>query len=408
MTESGEELLTILKRIKERVKTGTSDYSSLYKMLIVRADMEDKYTQMLQQAYPENFNQNDQLVKLYTEDLKNEVETRKKFVEELRTQVIAPMKIFMTTLHEEEKQISTAIDKHSSKLKKSCESVDKAKKNLEDVQTKVAQAPPQKKESIQKKEKKATQELLQKQEKANTVFVSIQQNEMPTMHIKFSEFDTKCMEKMQSNIKDFQNIKVNLSKKMTDQVMFVMTQLDAFDGRGQSERYVSRVFDAKLQDSDLSDKALVGAIAISDYRSEEPSDLSFSRGDKIKIISQHSSGWWIGEFDGRTGTFPETFVEVFTGKESHTPSKNEPVGAVFLVKTDYTPPPRSGELSLLMGDLVYVDYLTRGRCSGTNLRTRKRGFFPMSIITESVEDYPFMAEIAELQLELTKEEAQLL
>lgn len=367
--------------------------------------MEEKYTQMLQQACPENFNQSDHLLKLYAEDIKNEAESRRKFVDELKTQVISPMKIFIATLQDDEKQMSNSIDKHTSKLKKACETVDKSKKSLEEAQTKTSQAPAPKKESLQKKEKKASQDLIKKQDKANTVFVSVQQNEMPILHVKFTEFDTHRIEKMHNNIRDFQNIKINLARKMGEQVKLVSNQLEAFDGKGNSERYISRVFDAKLQDSDLADKPLTGAIAIADYRSEDPSDLTFQRGDNIKIINQHSSGWWIGELDGRTGTFPETFVEVFSGKEtSHASAKNEPVGAVFLVRGDYSPPPRSGELALLMGDLVYVDYLTRGRCSGTNLRTKKRGFFPTTVITESFEDYDFMKDIAVAKLELTNEE----
>lgn len=56
--------------------------------------------------------------------------------------------------------------------------------------------------------------------------------------------------------------------------------------------------------------------ALYDYNSEVPEDLSFSRGDVIKIITK-SGNWWEGEVNGKRGMFPINLVE------SHVIGSNE-------------------------------------------------------------------------------------
>ena len=30
----------------------------------------------------------------------------------------------------------------------------------------------------------------------------------------------------------------------------------------------------------------------------------------VKVINQHESGWWIGEYNGKTGMFPANYVKL--------------------------------------------------------------------------------------------------
>eukprot|EP00019_Armaparvus_languidus_P010172 CAMPEP_0168580978 /NCGR_PEP_ID=MMETSP0420-20121227/1123_1 /TAXON_ID=498008 /ORGANISM="Pessonella sp." /LENGTH=157 /DNA_ID=CAMNT_0008615207 /DNA_START=32 /DNA_END=502 /DNA_ORIENTATION=- len=48
-----------------------------------------------------------------------------------------------------------------------------------------------------------------------------------------------------------------------------------------------------------------------DYKKNTPKELDFKKDDTLKVIQQHKSGWWRGErFDGQTGLFPSNFVKV--------------------------------------------------------------------------------------------------
>jgi hypothetical protein len=53
-------------------------------------------------------------------------------------------------------------------------------------------------------------------------------------------------------------------------------------------------------------KTEVYAFTIEYSRSEDPLDLLFQSDDKIKILLQHNSRWWIGELKGKK-FFPYKF-----------------------------------------------------------------------------------------------------
>ena len=48
-----------------------------------------------------------------------------------------------------------------------------------------------------------------------------------------------------------------------------------------------------------------------DYTAEADDELSLTKGDIIEITSQDvSEGWWEGKAHGKTGVFPNNFVEL--------------------------------------------------------------------------------------------------
>lgn len=53
------------------------------------------------------------------------------------------------------------------------------------------------------------------------------------------------------------------------------------------------------------------AVCLYDFEGQEDGDLSLCAGDRITILDQSDpSGWWQGECNGVTGTFPSNFVEL--------------------------------------------------------------------------------------------------
>lgn len=49
-------------------------------------------------------------------------------------------------------------------------------------------------------------------------------------------------------------------------------------------------------------------VALYQYLSTEPGDLSFNQGDVI-IVLKADGEWWTGTKDGQTGIFPANFVK---------------------------------------------------------------------------------------------------
>ena len=58
------------------------------------------------------------------------------------------------------------------------------------------------------------------------------------------------------------------------------------------------------------------AKALFDHEPDEPDELPFKAGDMVKVTEKDEEGeWWTGEFDGKTGMFPASYVEVVLGAE---------------------------------------------------------------------------------------------
>eukprot|EP01104_Vermistella_antarctica_P007235 TRINITY_DN1798_c3_g1_i1.p1 TRINITY_DN1798_c3_g1~~TRINITY_DN1798_c3_g1_i1.p1 ORF type:complete len:389 (-),score=127.13 TRINITY_DN1798_c3_g1_i1:106-1272(-) len=50
--------------------------------------------------------------------------------------------------------------------------------------------------------------------------------------------------------------------------------------------------------------------ALYTFAAEDDSELPFSAGDVITITRQDDPGWWIGEYNGKTGMFPSNYVQI--------------------------------------------------------------------------------------------------
>lgn len=60
--------------------------------------------------------------------------------------------------------------------------------------------------------------------------------------------------------------------------------------------------------------AEVYARAIEDFTGADSRELSFRKGDVLRIISQDDSGWWSSEREGVLGYAPSTYLELIAGK----------------------------------------------------------------------------------------------
>lgn len=51
-------------------------------------------------------------------------------------------------------------------------------------------------------------------------------------------------------------------------------------------------------------------IALYDYESDHPDDLSFKENDVINLVRRMDENWFLGELNGREGTVPANYVSV--------------------------------------------------------------------------------------------------
>nr|XP_023655126.1 SH3 domain-containing protein 19 [Paramormyrops kingsleyae] len=143
-------------------------------------------------------------------------------------------------------------------------------------------------------------------------------------------------------------------------------------------------------------------VARFDFEGEQSDELSFSKGDVIRLREYAGQEWVRGELRGRTGMFPLNFVEIVedlpsspaqpspqtkmklpgmdsSSKSQGKPTKPEPAGGQWAVaRHDFTAETEQ-ELSLRQGDRVLVtEHVDADWCSG-RLRG-KDGIFPVAFV----------------------------
>ncbi|XP_061661688.1 neutrophil cytosol factor 2 [Syngnathoides biaculeatus] len=90
------------------------------------------------------------------------------------------------------------------------------------------------------------------------------------------------------------------------------TDIESVWGRAQGKHltlwcHTREKTEVKRQNDDMI------LVAIHSYESTNPEDLSFTRGDKIALISTINQDWLEGHLNGNTGIFPASFVEEVPG-----------------------------------------------------------------------------------------------
>ena len=370
-----QELATIYSRIQQRVDKGCENYSLILKVLNARSEIEMKFANMLKELIPPTYDDKDPLTTALMDELKAEVNHHVTFASELKSKVVTPAATYQATMRDKQKVLLNRVRAEADTVRRALKDTENAQREL-DLQKQRLQT--QNTEAQQKKVQKAAVDLQKKTQAEAQVAMKQSSASVPTIHRDFSDFDATRLAKLQHAVQSFEQVKSGSTKSITQGSDIVIGKMANFDGKDRSERYVARVFDTSTPTVTEEDPE-VGAIAISDYRSEEPTDLQFVRGDRIRVLGQHASGWWEGEIGGTRGTFPRSFV-MLPGEQDQ---KNDQIGAVFLVTNDYKKT-RGGDINLLAGDLVYVDYVSKGRCSGTNLRDKKRGYFPLDVLEQRI------------------------
>ena len=136
--------------------------------------------------------------------------------------------------------------------------------------------------------------------------------------------------------------------------------------------------------------------AVYDFAVQREGDLSFSEGDIIKVTNKEGE-WWTGEHDGRSGTFPCTYVTRILADPSPTqlhrhldipddiltPGSQRKKRLIGRVIAGFTAE-RPGQLTVTPGDLILVKRQDpKGWWEGevqSKGKKRKVGWFPANRI----------------------------
>jgi hypothetical protein len=341
-------------------------------------EVEARIATMLDEIIPRDVDAKDPVLTAFVEELRNEAEQHRVFCNDLRQNVVAPNSAFINAVREKQKVISGLIGRSQQEIVKAIKDVELATKAVALEEAKLDQTPPNKMDAQRQRIAKAQAEHRKKVQNERLASQRIQERSVPQIHIEFSEFDEARLVKQTNSIVHFMDSRRRMNEVINAGIAAFRGKIDTYDPRDRSQRYVARVIDISNKNLSDAEPDLI-AFAIADYVSDGPKDLQFERGDQIRVLVQHASGWWEGELEERRGLFPRSFI-MFPRDDD---GKNEPVGAVFLVVNDYQAK-RGGEIGMLVGDMVYVEFCQVEKCSGFNMRTGARGFFPLEVLERKI------------------------
>lgn len=297
-------------------------------------------------------------------------------------------------MNEKQRSIKSQVEKAKNRAQKAITNTSKAHREYELQKSKCNDLTAKQLTAQNEHVRKAMLDYQSKSREEVDESLKISSQDVPVIYREFSDFDSLRLRKLHGLTLAFNQFKKNSCCSIIDESSALEFKLNGFDPVDRSRRYIKRVFDTSIDNVQEDEEIDIYAIAIADYRSADPRDLQFVRGEKIKILSQHSSGWYEGLIEGnRRGFFPQTFV-ILPGDLD---TRKEAIGAVLLVTKDFEGPNRS-DIKLLDGDFVFVDYCSKERCSGTNLRNNKRGYFPLNCL-----ETKFVSILKEKEKEQTNE-----
>ena len=388
---SAKELFSVYKKIKERITTGVESFEMINKFIVARADADEKISKILRDLIPAKILPNDPIMESICEQVRIEANQFQRSAEDLRKLVInsSTGKPFAKTQDDNKKSILKVISKQTKDLKKYIEDMDSSCENYHKEKKALEVARSEKRDQQQKRFAKATEDLKRKTQICDNFATKSKTEELPQIAASFTDFDSKRLKNLQENVQLYSQIAARthgLAKESCDRLNKKMATFDAAD---RSTRFVSSTLDPKGKPTDENQELY--AYAIADYRSDEPQDLNFVAGDKIKVTLQHNSGWWEGEFDSKIGYFPRTFVQI-----PQRSLNKVYVCSVMVCKADFPPPNQElqtnmQEIAMSTGDLMFVNFIQNGRCNGRNLRTKQAGNFPESYLV-SINDNPFIQQ----------------
>jgi uncharacterized protein YukE len=366
--------MELIRKCQEGIRLNHLRYESFLKFVSARIGLETSILAARRKCIRDCSQLSDTMLDPFLDDLKAEADLVETYLHSLESTIRSPLVASQRASNDTTKKLSPQLTAFQRTLDGSQAQLAKAKRSLADARQRAAQCLPKDKDQADRqlvKEQRSYLDVYQRCDGCRRQF-DIQ---LPRLYLGYEEYNTEHLRKFDAALKGLRTLKGRVLADMSRSTSDLLDdRIRAFEVEKESAMIVEKVFDPKLSVDGLSARTELRAVAIDRFRSDDPGDLNFDRGDRILVVAQHTSGWWEGEIDGRRGLFPVNYVVQEDKKV-----EKEPVDATFLVVEDYRFG-EPGELELNEGDFVVVDFLVGERCIGENMRTGRRGQFPLRVL----------------------------
>ena len=369
------ETIKILSRIKERLNYPDADIKILSNFIKLRADLEEKFANMLTNIIPQNYDDRNPILKQVISDARLEITQHRKLAGALQS-ILPSCTLFTKNFVPSGRQLQNKISKSLSNLESKWSNVQKHRKWIFDAQAQLETLPLHKKEGQIRYIQKLCSQANKPECDYKICLSEVESQCSNEIFPEFNDFERNRIKKLQEFSMQFVQLKSGNHSEGQNKESRTCENLATMDIEDKSDLYVKRLLNPKLDNVHFDDDIDVFCYAIADYSSDEPLDLSFVRGDKIRVIKiDRKTGWNKGELKGKQGLYPSSYTMMpKVGADENIPMD------VYVQSKEYYRNQKLGEIDVNVGDILYVEYLIGKRCSGYNCRTNERGLFPFSIL----------------------------
>ena len=380
MSISVNDPLPIFDRINNRLDYDQKTVEIILKYLYKRADIEDKFADLLRSIIPDDYDKKNPFEVLLFREIKKECKQRRLFSQSIREKIADPFKAFQNEGKTQVKNFSKSYSKYYKELTSLSKKVENYQAKLQQNSQKLLEIKEPKKKDSQMLYVQQCAKDLEAAGRNKNRYIETVQEVMPSIQNDFNSIDQKYQNQTKDTALAFNQLKQKLQVNVHRETINAVNFMQSYDVEDRSKRFVSNTFDQQPEATQHENATKpMYVIALYDYQGENPSDLKFERGDRIRLTNMHTSGWWDGELNGKIGLFPKDYV-VF---ENPPVQEIRPIelGECFIATSNYNKV-NSGDIDIAVGDILIVNTVNQGICYGINLRTNQEGTFPFIYINK--------------------------
>ena len=380
MSVSVNDPIPIFDRINNRLDYDQRTVEIILKYLYKRADIEEKYSDLLKSTVPDDYDKKNPFEVLLFREVKKESKQRKIFSQTIREKIADPFKNFQNEGKSQVKAFSKSYSKYYKELTSLSKKVEGYQSKLQQNSQKLLEIKDPKKKDSQILTVQQCAKDLELAGRARNRYIETVQEQMPSIQNDFNSIDQKYQNQTKDTSVSFNQLKQKLQINVHRETVNSVNFMQSYDVEDRSKRFVSNTFEQQPEATQHENATKpIYVIALYNYQGESQYDLKFERGDRIRLCNMHSSGWWDGELNGKVGLFPKDYV-VF---EKPTIQETHPIeiGECFIATGNYNRV-NAGEIDISVGDIVVVRTISTSICEGINLRTKEEGTFPYIYINK--------------------------
>ena len=365
--QTPDDLLIIFERLSHIISGDLDNIQLLLEYLRTRSEIEENFALQFTNFLKKTQRDHSSCQELVLSEIQSLIKHHANLSKLIQTDFIPPIQAFLQFSKKSQKDHSIQIKSITDSLKQLQKKLNISQSQLERAQLENLHFSIAKNDKSRRVVKELENDVQTIQKQQSSYLNQIIQTSFPKIIDSVTDFDFGIRTTIKNAMINFSTAELKEHEEQGNDVKNTQNFSSNYEPSIETQIIINSLT--------LSSSSHIYAIARADFYGEEFDDLRFLKGQLIEVFKQHPSGWWEGECNGKKGIFPSTFVEIISDSKTGTLK----IGETFEIENFYEPHDET-ELFLDTGDIVFVDTLQDGWCTGYKINDKKIGKFPSCIV----------------------------